>query len=186
MDMDHLAEQFAGILGHAAEQGVEFPPNMPGMARIGGLHVPTANVSMDLSTPRTPKYASMYVNVPDEHGNLYSLHTMPYAEDPDDHFAGIGQHDGRSVPVPSAEAFANMYGNLGPASEFFQAHNADMLDKFHGVRALMGIGPGQAQANYDHIYDLRSGDLTPANMHVQTAWKQWNAARKRPDSEGGQ
>lgn len=188
MDMDHLAEQFAGILGHAAEQGIEFPPNMPGMARIGGLHVPVANVHIsayphDRNFPNGIR--SMNVHVPDEHGNMFSLHTMPDDEDEVD-FDGNTQHGSQSVKVPSAEAFANMYGNLDPADGWFKEENNYLLDKFRGMQPLMGIGTGQAQGNFTHVYDLRSGAVAPARMHYYDAWHEWNEDRKRRKSEDGQ
>ena len=187
MSTDHLAEQFAGILGHAAEQGVEFPPEMPGMARIGGLHVPVANVHIAAYDPDgnfKDGIKNMNVHIPDERGNMFSLHTTPMLDE--DEFGGTTQHGNQPVKVPSAEAFANMYGNLDPTDGWFKEENNYLLEKFHGIQPLMGIGTGQAQGNSDHVYDLRSGAVAPARMHYYDAWQEWNNARKRRDSEGGQ
>ena len=192
MDHSHLSTQFRGMVQHAAGTGVEFPPDVPGMAKIGGLHVPTSDVSMfmgpeDAKTGQ-PSWQSLHVQIPDEQGNIFSLGTMPKGSDPrDKEFSGMVMRGSKEVPIHSAEAFADLYGNVGPPSPFYREHNMERLDRANFISRLIGRRPGMAavpgEGPKGMIYDLRSGDLSDADMNFSEANDVWREDKMRRERE---
>lgn len=180
MDMDHLAEQFSGVMRGAAEAGVELPPQLPGMARIGGLHVPVADSSVYVGTAGrghdSPNWTALSMYVPDEHGNIFNLHAGK------DEFNGNVRRGAEHVDFHSPEAFTDMYGQIGPPEGKFPEWNKELLDMFSGTRQRMGIGPGMSRGAFvspdsgllaEHVVDHRTGEVSDPAMSMHQAQREW-------------
>lgn len=192
MDMDHLASQFSGVMRGAAEAGVELPPQLPGMAKIGGLHVPVADSSVYLGTDEghdSPNWQSLSMYVPDEHGNVFNLHAGK------GEFGGNVRRGAEHVEFHSPEAFADLYGQIGPPEGKFPEWNSELLDMFHGTRQRMGIGPGMSRGALvspdsallaEHVVDHRTGEVSDLAMSVHQAQTEWRKDYERRQHEARQ
>ena len=200
-DFQHLGEQFAGVLRRAADMGIELPPDMPGMARIGGLHVPVSLAEMELYNDDDPLNKSagpgLVLGVPDEKGNVFSVSTRN-GDKSKFSVVGPGTSHGHSP-----EEFVDMYKNAEPPDQLERVYNERTM--FEDPRILRHLGglPGQVVANHmnnavtgNPVHNTglmdRTGELSPAAMPLPSAlvaasndWHEYQEAKGRSGYEGG-
>lgn len=186
----HLSTQFQRLLEGSADLGVELPENMPGMARIGGLHVPVASAQMGLD--RNPggaeehlsQYDVMRLHIPDEKGNMFQVETYPLDKRRQMSGTGfVGMGDLHADRAKSAEEFADMYVNAEAPSERRKRMYAKEIDRHAVTDRLMGVAPGNvwgytntgvsvAQGIHS-VFDPRTGEATGAKMSYPEAHSLW-------------
>lgn len=203
MSSRNLSAQFSDILAHAADLGVELPPDMPGMARVGGLHVPLSLAQMEVyneDDPLTEFLGSggLFLDVPDEKGNVFSVSTRK--DDKKREFTVVGPDASYSN---SPDEFVDMYRNAKAPHPEERAYNEQTV--FENPRILHHLGgrPGQVVANHmdnavkgEPFHDTslmdRTGELSPAALTLPSAivaatndWHEYQAAKARRQQEGG-
>ena len=170
--------------------GVELPENMPGMARIGGLHVPVASAEMGLDrNPGGPeehlqKYDAMHLHVPDEKGNLFFVKVYPFdkgREMSETKFESLGST--RNDRVSSADEFADMYVNAEAPEEHRKRMFTKAIDRRTVTDRLMGVDPGNVfgytntglsvEQGIHSVFNPRTGEATGTKMTYNQAHGLW-------------
>lgn len=192
-DQSHLSTQFQRLLEGAAEMGVELPENMPGMARIGGLHVPVASTHMQMArTGKAPEehfqqYDMLGLSVPDEQGNMHTLEVHPFDTgrqmSQTGFWSGTGWRTPKSNGSASAAEFAEKYGSLGTPDDSTRQTNLKKIDRLTFTDRLMGVVPGtvrgitatgaSVQEGIHSVFDPRTGQSVDAAMDSVTAHSLW-------------
>jgi hypothetical protein len=180
MSTRNLGKQFGALVDAGRAQGIEMLPTMPGMARIGKLHVPVSNFDVT-QNDSLPNLSDFEVTAPDEHGNLYSIGGWP-----DGGLYGVihgpgSSENGDQVYFDSADDFADIYGKLGQPDDETRSANAREIAMRRSAMTKMGGGPGTVHAQHfpiegegsdimqSYLLDPGSGDISPAKMSF------WNA-----------
>jgi hypothetical protein len=188
MSERNLSSQFGPIIEGLGEHGIEMVPNMPGMMKVGGLHVPAPHPNLMVWTdPGKPDYHEMQVDVPDEKGNLFTVSSerSPYGKTP--FWASVIDPETQDhVTVDSADQFADLYKGIGAADpEDALKFNAREMDRHQAISDYMGAGRGEWTGATnpraaspggweDHVLDPLTGDSRPAAMSREAANRKWH------------
>lgn len=194
----HLSDQFRNIVEQGRDMGIEFPPNMPGMARIGGLHVPVSTANIEVSKWESEDDTVEYdLQIPDEKGNMFSAFVGSDSASGGKPFFGghlVRPTSDEHVKTNSAAEFADLYRNVGPASPEDAEHNASAMRRRVGIQRLMGAGVGEMVAGmasygqYDHethdyVLHPVTGNMRKADMGWDEATAEWE--RQEQERRGG-
>jgi hypothetical protein len=190
-----LSSQFGPIIEGMAEHGIETVPGMPGMIKVGGLHVPAPHAHLSIwSDPGKPAYHEFEANIPDEKGNLFRL-TSERSEYGDSGFwASVVNPETRDhVTMDTADEFADLYKNIGAADpEDATKWNAREIDRNQAIADYMGAERGEWTGGTSthkgddyfrlawdhHIVDPTTGDVRPAVMSRNEANIKWTEDQK--------
>lgn len=194
MDMGKLSGQFSEVMERAASMGIEMPPEMPGMAKIGGLHVPVSDARIFAHAPDKNQGMGpgLVLGIPDEKGNIYSLRTVE-REATGPRMWGLLSSTGESphsdIEFDSADEFADIYGKVPEPSDRTREVNVQDMNWHRSISEKMGVGPGMMPGfgfgfdpdPADVVFDPATGDVHAGKMSYSRATTE--AVRERKQKE---
>jgi len=188
--MRNLSEQFGEILGLAREHGIETVPDMPGMLKVGGLHVPMSygRVGIHENNFRGGLKGTAAFTVPDERGNVFDLN---FRHGTTTSLVGNVKNPETKdfIEFSGPDEFEKIYGNMPAADPETREMNMEQLDADSGISRLIGRRPGEVvgvsndwsrpvqevlNSQDPRIFDPRTGDVRELNMPLNEAVDQWS------------
>lgn len=159
--MEHLGEQFAGLLRRVNDTFPVEYGDRPSMAKIGGLHVP---VSLGQLWPESD---SMTLHVPHENGSFFEVNLHPGTGEFSARTDDGNLFSGHDYDTDNPENFAELYHDSPPpADQDWIDGNGGVMraysrwsggGRYIGGAGKSGDGPGRLGGRYQ--FDPLSGQV---------------------------